>query len=176
MTVMTQCRARRRVLRIAVGVSLLALLPTSMPHIAAQTPPLPTYKLGDLVITSASVRQPPKGARVAGGYMKITNTGKDPDRLIGGGAAFAKRFEVHEMAMEGGVMKMRELPTGLEIRPGATIELKPGGYHLMFMDLTEAPTPGKPTKIKLRFEKAGEIELDMTVTPASGADTGHKHH
>ena len=63
--------------------------------------------------------------------MKITNTGTTPDRLVGGATEVAKRFEIHEMSMDGGVMKMRELANGLEIPPGATVELKPGSYHLM---------------------------------------------
>ena len=74
--------------------------------------------------------------------MKITNNGKEPDRLIGGTVPFAGRFEVHEMAIEGGVMKMREVK-GLEIKPGETVELKPGGYHVMFMDLKSGLKEGQ---------------------------------
>ena len=77
-----------------------------------------------------------RGAQVAGGYLKITNNGNEADRLIGGSAASPARFEVHEMAMESGVMKMRQV-NGLEIKPGETVELKPGGMHVMFMDLKQ---------------------------------------
>jgi copper(I)-binding protein len=132
---------------------------------------------GDLVITAPWTREPPKGARVAGGFMRITNTGSSPDRLLGGAAPFAKRFEVHEMAVEGGVMRMRELAGGLEIKPGETIELRPGGLHVMYLDITEAPLAGRQVKTVLRFERAGAIEIDMTVeAPAAGAPSGgHKH-
>jgi periplasmic copper chaperone A len=144
-------------------------------------PILPTtsapIKAGDLTIAGAFTREPPKGARVAGGFLTISNGGSTSDRLIGGSAVFAKRFEVHEMAMEGGMMKMRELPSGLEIKPGEKVELKPGGYHVMFMDLTDAPAAGKPVKVKLRFEKAGDVEVEfVVVAPGTGAPkTQHQH-
>src|SRR5688572_28791206 len=82
------------------------------------------YNLGPLKIGHPWARATPKGATVAGGYLKITNTGTAPDRLVGGSAAFAGRSEIHEMSEEGGVMKMRHLPRGIEIRPGETVELK----------------------------------------------------
>jgi copper(I)-binding protein len=79
------------------------------------------FTVGALKIEHPWARATPKGAQVAGGYLKITNTGKEPDRLVGGSVAFAGRFEIHEMAMDGGVMKMRALPKGIEIKPGETI-------------------------------------------------------
>jgi len=82
------------------------------------------YKVGPLVIDQPWTRATPKSATVAGGYLKITNTGSTPDRLTGGSADVARKFEVHQMSMDGGVMKMRELTGGLEIPPGATVELK----------------------------------------------------
>src|SRR5262245_45104528 len=95
------------------------------------------YNLGPLKIGHPWARATPKGAAVAGGYLKITNTGTTSDRLIGGTAAFAGRFEIHEMSEQGGVMKMRHLPNGIEIKPGETVEFKPGSFHVMFMDLKQ---------------------------------------
>ena len=100
--------------------------------------------------------------------MKITNNGKEPDRLIGGTVPFASRFEVHEMAVEGGMMKMRQLSKGLEIKPGETVELKPGGYHVMFMDLTSGLKEGEAMKGTLVFEKAGTVEVEYRVGPIGG--------
>jgi periplasmic copper chaperone A len=94
------------------------------------------YKLGSLEIKHPWARATPKGAAVAGGYVTIVNTGKEADRLIGGSSPVAGRFEIHEMAVRDGMMRMRALPRGLEIMPGATVELKPGSYHLMFMNLS----------------------------------------
>jgi periplasmic copper chaperone A len=157
----------------------LAVIASTMKLAAAQSPATqsPATKAGDITIAGAFTREPPNGARVAGGFMTITNAGPMPDRLIGGNAAFAKRFEVHEMAMDGGMMKMRELPKGLEIKPGEKVDLRPGGYHVMFLDLTEAPVAGKPLKVKLRFEKAGEVEIDFAVVPmgAGAPKSQHQH-
>jgi periplasmic copper chaperone A len=110
--------------------------------------------------------------------MTITNAGTVPDRLVRGSAVFAKRVEIHEMAIADGVMRMRALDNGIEIKPGATVELKPGGLHIMFMDLTATPKSGIPAKLTLVFETAGTIEVDLNVTPAgtSKPATGHGHH
>src|SRR5262245_25134586 len=79
------------------------------------------YKLGSLHIVHPWARATPKGATVGGGYMKITNNGSAPDRLISGSTPVAERFEVHEMSMDNGVMRMRMLKDGLEIKPGETV-------------------------------------------------------
>jgi copper(I)-binding protein len=92
-------------------------------------------KAGDLVITQAWTRATPGGAKIGGGYLTIENKGAAPDRLIGGSADFAGKVEVHEMAMNNGVMTMRPLEQGLAIEPGKTVKLAPGGYHLMMFDL-----------------------------------------
>lgn len=158
---------------------------------AAQTAQEQSYKLGALTITAPWTRVTPKGAKVAGGYVRISNTGKEADRLTGGSFDLSGRVEVHEMAVEGGVMRMRELRQGLEIKPGETVELKPGGLHLMFMDMKAPLEVGKPVKGRLTFEKAGSIDIEFRVAPigattpggsggAGGPDHGghggHSHH
>ena len=132
------------------------------------------YKVGPLVINHPWSRATPKGAAVAGGYMKITNTGTTPDRLTGGSIEIAKRFEIHEMRMDGSVMKMRELTNGLEIPPGAAVELKPGSYHIMMMNLSKPMTKGERVKGSLTFEKAGKIDVEFAVE-AVGGTVEHKH-
>jgi periplasmic copper chaperone A len=131
------------------------------------------YKAGSLQIQHPWSRATPKGATVAGGYMKIVNTGTTPDRLIGGSTAAAPKFEIHEMSMEGGVMKMRMMPKGIEIKPGQTIEFKPGGYHLMFVGITAPLEQGKPVKGTLEFEKAGKIEVEYAVEAIGSTPKGH---
>lgn len=135
------------------------------------------YQLGDLVIRQPWTRATPKGAPVAGGYVTIENRGKSADRLVDGSFALAGRFEIHEMAVIDGVMRMRHLPKGLEIKPGQTLVLKPGSYHLMFMKLKGRIVPGKPEKGTLVFEKAGRIEVEFAAAPI-GAKTmsGHGGH
>lgn len=137
-----------------------------------------TYALGDLTLTAPWARATPGGARVGGGFLKISNNGKEPDSLIGGSASFAGRMEVHEMAVTDGIMRMRELEKGLVIKPGQTIELKPGSFHMMFMDLKQPLKQGDSLKATLIFAKAGKIEVDFKVGGvADKADTtgGHKH-
>jgi len=137
-----------------------------------QTATAPTYKVGNLVITAPWARATPKGAPVAGGYLTITNNGTEPDRLVGGSfTAAAGRIEVHEISMEGGVMRMRPVAGGLEIKPGQTVTLKPGSYHLMFMGLKQQLKPGDTVKGTLEFAKTGKVEVSYPVR-AMGRNAG----
>jgi len=132
------------------------------------------YTVGTLKIHDPWARATPKGAQVAGGYMSITNTGKQPDRLVGGSTAVATGFEVHEMSVANGVMKMRELPNGLEIKPGQTVTLKPNGYHIMLTGLKTQLKQGGDVAATLKFEKAGAVKVDFAVAGigAMSADNG----
>ena len=132
------------------------------------------FKAGSIEIKHPWSRATPKGSEVAGGFMKLINTGTEPDRLIGGSTAAAGKFEIHESAMEGGVMKMRPLPKGIEIKPGETVELKPGSYHLMFVGLKEPFDKGKRVKGTLQFEKAGTVEVEYVIE-AAGASPAMDH-
>jgi copper(I)-binding protein len=129
------------------------------------------YKIGNLQISQPWTRATPKGAAVAGGYLRITNAGTTPDRLLGGSTDVAKRLEVHEMSMDGGVMKMRELKNGLDIPPGATVELKPNSYHIMMQGLSRPLAKGERVKASLTFEQAGKAEVEFAVE-AVGASPG----
>ena len=115
---------------------------------------------------------------MAGGYLTVTNRGSQPDRLIGGSADFAERLEIHEMAVNNGVMTMRGLGDGLAIAPGQTVELKPGGYHIMFMGLRQQLVEGGTVRVRLTFQRAGTVELDFRVGGIGGraAPGGHDHH
>jgi copper(I)-binding protein len=137
------------------------------------------YKLVALEIGHPWSRALPKGATVAAGYVKIKNTGTELDRLVGGSTPVAGRFEIHEMSMDKGVMKMRPLPAGVEIKPGQTVELKPGATHIMMMDVKQPIERGKPFKGSLVFEKAGAVDVDFAVEAVGGtpaAAPAHEHH
>ena len=95
--------------------------------------------------------------------MVIHNSGKTEDRLIGGTFDFAGKVQVHEMSMQNGIMKMRQLPSGLAIPPGGTVTLDPNGYHVMFMDLKRQLTQGETVKGDLDFEHAGKIAVEYKV-------------
>lgn len=136
---------------------------------------------GPIKVEQPWTRATPGGAKVAGGFMKITNTGTTPDRLVSATADVSGAVELHEMKMVDGVMKMRALGSGIELKPGQTVELKPGGYHVMFIDLKAPIVKDKPIKARLTFEKAGELEVEFRVepigvkTPAGGGGGHHKH-
>jgi uncharacterized protein YcnI len=143
---------------------------------AAQATAPTVYKVGALVIESPWARATPVGAQVAGGYLKITNTGSTPDRLVGGSFPVAGAVEIHEMTTTDGVMKMRQLDLGLEIAPGKAVELKPGGYHLMLMGLREGLKEGQALKGSLVFDKAGPIDVEFRIAPMGAQSSGHSHH
>lgn len=131
-------------------------------HAAAAAAPV---VLGPLQITGAQSRATPPGAPVGGGFLTIANSGAE-DRLVAVKApAITDDAQIHEMAMQGDVMQMRALPDGLTIPAGATVELKPGGYHIMFMALKKPLTEGETLAVTLEFEHAGAVEVPMTVGP-----------
>lgn len=162
--IMSRLNARLRNLALSLAFLPLLLAPASAHD----------YKLGDLKIDHPWSRATPGGAKVAGGYMKITNSGKESDRLIGGTLVSAGIVEIHEMAMEGNTMRMRALAQGLEIKPGQTVELKPGGFHVMFLDLKSPLKEGEKVKGTLVFQRAGTIEVEFKVE-GRGASGGHDH-
>jgi len=133
------------------------------------------YKLGSLEIGNPWTRATPPTAPAGGGFLSITNKGTTPDRLIAARSPASSKVEIHEMKMDGNVMRMRELEKGIEIPPGATVELKPGGFHIMFMEL-KAPF-AKDTKVPLTlvFEKAGSIDVELSVQAIGAQPPTQKH-
>jgi len=121
------------------------------------------YTAGTLKIAHPWSRATPNGAKVAGGYLSVTNTGTGPDTPTGGSFDDAGRVELHHMSMENGVMKMAPVEGGLVIKPGKTVTLKPGGYHLMFLDLKDQLKKGQTAKGTLTFAKADAVPVDFTV-------------
>jgi copper(I)-binding protein len=167
-------------MRPALFVAALAALLT-----AATTPPAQsqgaaaeTYKAGPLVIAGPWSRATPGGAQVAGGYLTITNTGSASDRLTGVALSVADSGEVHESTSSDGVSRMRPVEGGLEIKPGATVELKPGGYHVMFMRLKQPLKEGERVPGTLTFEKAGTVPVAFAVRGLGAqraAPAEHRH-
>lgn len=183
-----ELRGASRALALA-SVCALALLPATSvfadpapAHIrVAQAAPMAppaaeqTIKAGDLVLVAPWTRATPGGASVAGGFVRITNNGKAADRLVGGSSVASGRFEVHEMTMNDGVMRMRPVIGGLEIKPGATLELKPGSYHVMFMELKQQFKEGEGVKATLEFEKAGKVDITFRVGGLGEGASHNKH-
>jgi copper(I)-binding protein len=140
-----------------------------------------TYTIGSIEIGNPWARATPKGAPVGGAYMTITNKGAEPDRLVGVSSPVAARVEVHQMSMNNGVMSMRPVQGGLEIKPGQTLVLNPESHHLMLMGLKQPLTQGERMKVTLDFAKAGKIDLEYPIEsmgaqgPAAAAPAGMDH-
>lgn len=115
------------------------------------------------------------GARVAGGYLVLTNKGGEDDVLLTGSTAISEKFEVHEMAVTDGVMRMRKLDDGLPVKAGESVELKPGSFHLMFMGLKQPLKEGETFTAELEFKNAGKVPVTFTVHGLGARDAGHDH-
>lgn len=117
-------------------------------------------------------------ARTGAGYLEIINAGNQPDRLVSAVSSIASRVELHEMAMLGNVMQMRELSAGIPVPAAGSVTLQPGGLHLMFIDLKEPLVAGAKIRVTLKFERGGEIpvELDVRDLRAPAAQTGGHGH
>jgi copper(I)-binding protein len=120
------------------------------------------------------VRAAVPGQTGTGAFMKIT--ARNGARLVSASSPVAGVTEVHEMKMEGNVMKMRALEGGLELPAGKTVELKPGGYHVMLMDLKGplARDSTVPLTLVLKDAKGVESRIELKV-PVSTAPVMHKH-
>ncbi|ODT69367.1 MAG: hypothetical protein ABS75_16785 [Pelagibacterium sp. SCN 63-23] len=151
----------------AFTLAVLASAPVLAQNGAAQ--PETEITLGDLTISHAFTRATLPNAPVAGGFLTISNNGGEADRLVAVSVPFAKEGQIHEMAMEGDVMKMRRLPDGIAIPAGGQVTLEPGGLHLMFMGLTAPLVEGEKAPVTLTFEKAGTITLDFAIAAAAAA-------
>lgn len=150
----------------------LFLLLTATVALVATRAEAMDYDVGPIHIAQPWTSATPKGASVGVGYMKVTNNGTVPDHLTCASASFAAQCQVHSMTMEGGVMQMRPLPNGIEIKPGETVELKPNSFHVMFMGLKQPLEQGKSVKATLKLEKAGTIDVEYAVE-AMGATSTH---
>lgn len=138
--------------------------------------------IGQLAIEGAWARATPDGAKVGAGYLTIRNTGSEADTLLSVSVPVAARGEIHDMTMtDDGVMKMRAMPEGIEIPAGGSVALKPGGMHLMFMDLTGPLVAGSSVPVTLTFKSGASGEVTVPVKPIGGdkgkaKGDGHDHH
>jgi len=148
----------------------IALLATMLGGMLATSARAEDVRVGDLVVSQGWSRATPGGAKVGGGYLTIENKGSAPDRLIAVSGDVAGKIEIHEMAVQDGVMTMRPVENGLAIAPGKTVKFAPGGFHLMMMNLRNPLKQGDKVSITLEFEKAGRVtaSLDVQGVGASG--------
>ncbi|HXP13326.1 MAG TPA: copper chaperone PCu(A)C [Stellaceae bacterium] len=116
-------------------------------------------------------RATPQGAHTGAAYMTLVNPGPEDDRLIGATTPVAGEALIHSMSMENGVMMMRPVP-GIDVKAGANSVLKPGGYHVMLMDLKQPLVQGKSFPLTLIFAKAGKVEVSARIAGIAAMDGG----
>lgn len=135
--------------------------------------------IGALKLTDLWSRATPPKAPTAAGYLTISNEGTEADTLVSVSSPIAEKSEIHLMETTDGVMTMKPVE-GVTIEPGETVDLKPGGYHLMFIGLKEGVTEGGNVAVTLTFEKAGSVEtfLHGMAIGSKGpkGDAGGEHH
>jgi periplasmic copper chaperone A len=145
----------------ALLVALLAFQAgTAWPH---------NHEKGDIQIRHPWARATPPGAKVGAGYLEIRNKGSQPDRLLSASTSVAKRVEMHVTEHAADVAKMRQL-RAFEIPARERLTLSPGGTHLMLVDIARPLKKGERISMTLRFERAGEMEVQFEVQ-----EMGAKH-
>jgi copper(I)-binding protein len=142
-----------------VAAALLLAAPVARAH---------DYQAGAIAIDHVWARATPGGAKVAAGYFTLTNTGTTPDRLIAATSAVAGRVELHDMSVVDGVMRMRPVKDGIELKPGQTVEFESSSFHVMMLDLKQPLKQGERIKGTLTFEKAGPVEVEFAVEGIGG--------
>lgn len=160
------------------ALTALLLSTAALPALAETAAPSATEATthaGALVLADGFSRATRPGAPVAGGFVTITNTSNVDDRLVAAASPVAGAVQLHEMAMKDGAMTMRELADGLPLPAGETVTLKPGGYHLMFMDLKQPLVEGGRVEVTLTFAQAGTVTIPLAILApdAKGFADGH---
>jgi copper(I)-binding protein len=144
----------------------------------------PAHAAGPISIENGWSRATAAAQTVGGGFMTIVNAGKSDDRLVSATSPVAAEVQIHDMKMEDGVMRMRQLADGLAVPAGARVELKPRSLHLMFMQLKAPLAAGQSFPVTLKFEKAGAVTTQFRVeamgaaapAPAKKPDAAPHHH
>ncbi|HML08501.1 MAG TPA: copper chaperone PCu(A)C [Xanthobacteraceae bacterium] len=156
----------------SICLGLAAGFALSLGQLSAEQARAADYDVGAIHIAQPWARATPKGANSGAGYMTVTNNGTTPDRLTCDSSDASAECQIHTMTMEGGVMKMRPVEAGLEIKPGETATLKPGALHVMFVGLKHPLEQGKTVGAKLKFEHAGTVEVEYPIMAIGAAAPG----
>ena len=151
----------------AFTVACVALVVFAIPPAAAHN-----YIKGNIEVRHPWTRATPPGAEVAAGYLEIRNNGRGPDRVIGASTPAGERVELHVMANEQGVMKMREAAS-FEAPARKRLTLRPGGTHLMIVGLRKPFVKGQRIPLIIRFEHAGDVRVEMEVQPGGSKKPHH---
>ncbi|AHV91256.1 copper chaperone PCu(A)C [Bordetella holmesii] len=137
------------------------------------------YKVGQIEVDDLWVRASAPGQENGAGYLEIENDGKMADRLVSVSSPAAQRVELHTVKNENGMARMREVEGGIVVPADGKVELRPGGYHVMFLKLKAPFAEGGSVPATLTFEKAGEVNVNFKIKAVShnaGMSHGHMSH
>lgn len=147
---------------------ILAGLALSLPALAHE------YTVGALKIGHPWSRALPAASQNGAAYFSVDNPGSEPDRLLSASTPRAQRAELHNHINDNGVMRMRQVPD-VAVPVGQKVSFMPGSLHVMLMGLTAPLKVGDRFPMTLRFEKAGEVTVDVVVQADAPAVGAHSH-
>lgn len=124
-------------------------------------------------VSGAWAAPTPGGVNISAGYLTIANSSAADDRLVAAASPHAERVEIHEMAMDGAVMRMRQVE-GLDVPAGQQVALAPGGLHLMFFGVAQPFAEGEEIPVTLTFERAGAVDVTLPVQRGADATPAHE--
>jgi len=150
------------------ALAVLSLAPLFWHGLAAAA----DYHLGALQITEPWARATPEGVSSGAAYMTVMNAGPKAERLNCVSSDAATKCEIHEMSMDGGVMRMRPVEGGLEIKPGETVTLKPGGFHMMLTGLKAPLRQGKTLEVTLQVDNGGTAKVEFPIAAVGAPEPG----
>jgi periplasmic copper chaperone A len=155
---------------------IAALLALSSLQLLANHVHAADYKVGSIQISQPWARATPKGASSGAAYMTVSNSGTTAQRLSCVSSDAAGECQIHEMTMDGGVMKMRPVQGGLEVKPGETVTLKPGSFHIMLVGLKQPLQAGNSLNATFKIEGGNTVEVEFPISaigaPAPGTAQG----
>ena len=168
----TFCRSRSRVFAAALAPVLAPILGLALAQLAAAPAQAKDFDIGSIHISDPWARATPKGASSAAAYMTITNNGKTPDRVSCVSSDASAQCQIHTMTMDNGVMMMRPVEGGVEIKPGETVTLKPSSLHVMLVNLKHPLEQGGTVTATLKFDNAGTLDVQYPIAAIGAAAPG----
>ncbi|WP_372966536.1 copper chaperone PCu(A)C [Marinobacter sp.] len=152
---------------------LLSCTTLATPPVLASSHQSHNHEHGRVQIDNPWSRPTPPGTPMGVGYLNITNNGGQDVTLVGAESPRAGHVSIHETSMHDGVMRMQPLQDGLAIPAGKTVELKPRSYHLMLEQLPKPLLEGEMIPVRLDFEGAEDMDIELMVQPLDGMPMDH---